>query len=249
MSVQVVSIANRMPDRAREGYYRPDVFLKSLERFGVAPAILGMNEPWGGLMTKARRLRKWLREGQCTADVLIWCDMFDIIFTVHPEEVAEAYLAGWPDLPMVCNAEKDLFPPGRVAHAFKDIPGPWKHLNFGFVVAPPDTMLKFLEAMYLDEIHDDHNATGDLDGGAGVRVNTMDQGWYLLMFAAQVVPMKLDHECRLCQTFSSCTIDEFDLSGERVRNVVKGTTPLVLHFNGGSKNLLMPIFFQKLGFE
>jgi hypothetical protein len=67
VSAEIVTVANRIPSREREPYYRPDVFFESLRRFAITPGagltVLGMNEEWRGLMTKPRRLRNWLRAG------------------------------------------------------------------------------------------------------------------------------------------------------------------------------------------
>lgn len=248
-AVEVVSVMSRVPDRNRESYYRPDVFLASLERLGTTPTILGLNEPWGGLMTKPRRMRQWLRSGACKSETLIWCDSFDIVFTRPPQEVAEVYAREWPGRPIVMNAEKGIFPRGELAYAFEDIPGPWKYLNSGFIIGDPGQILAMLEAMWLDDIHDDYRSPDDLHGGAGTMVNTNDQGWIQAMYAMQPVTMRLDHACVLCQTLSACSLDEFDLTGDRIRNVVKDTYPLVIHANGSGKNDLLPIFLAKWGLE
>lgn len=248
MSVEIVTIANRIPDRAKEPYYRPDIFLKSLDRFEVKPTILGLNESWGGLMTKPRRLRQFLREGRSTAETLIVCDMFDIVFTVSPDEIAQAYRRDPRNL-IWFNAEKGLFPRGELTHVFKEAPHPWRFLNSGFMIGPPQKILALLEAMWLDDIHDDIKAIDELHGGAGRWINPNDQGWFQLMYAAQVVPIMLDTECEFCQSLSACTIEEFDLSGERIKNVLTQSTPFVFHFNGGSKNDLMPIFLKYWGLE
>lgn len=248
VSVAVVTVANRIPDRAKEPYYHFRSFTQSLERFGVAPTILGMHEEWGGLMTKPRRLRQWLREGNAKADVLICCDAFDVIFVASPDEVAETYSRIWPTLPVCFNAERGIFPRGELAHKFDDVPGPWKYLNSGFMIGPPAQILLMLEAMWLDDIHSDHKGTSALDGGAGNWVNPNDQGHYQYAYCAQVVPIVLDHQCRICQTFSACEIGEFDLTGERFKNIAKGTHPLVAHFNG-AKELLMPTFLKYWGLE
>lgn len=243
----MVSVANRIPDRSREPYYRFDMFIASLKRFGVDPTMLGMNEWWGGLMTKPRRLRQWLRGGGCAADTLIVCDAFDIVFVAHPDEVGKAYRGVWPTEQILFNAEKGLFPRGELIDKFQHIEGPWRFLNSGFFIGSPDKILALLEAMWLDDIADDYKAGDDLHGGTGRHINPNDQGWYQTFFAAQIVPMALDNKCRVCQTLSSCEIGEFDLSGEKIRNVATGTEPLVWHFNGGSKDLLMPTFLQKWG--
>lgn len=251
MSVEVVTVMNRIPDRNREPYYRPDIFFKSLERFGVKPTVLGLNEEWGGLMTKPRRLRQWLRDGKATAETIIVCDAFDIVFVAPPDEVGAAFVSGWPGYspPVLFNAEKGIFPRGELAYAFDDVPGPWKYLNSGFMISTPEQILRMLEGMWLDDIASDHKGTSALDGGQGTWVNPNDQGWYQLMYAAQVVPMVLDHACRICQTLSACTLDEFNLQGARIQNEATGTYPLVIHCNGNSKDLLMPTLLKHLGLE
>jgi hypothetical protein len=256
VSVQVVSVCNREPDRSREPYYNLPVFLKSLARFGDAPTILGMNEPWGGLMTKPRRLRKWLREGNCIADLLIVCDAFDIVFTVPATDVAAKYreiysldTSTGDAYPIVFNAEKGIFPRGELSPAFDNVPGPWKYLNSGFMIAPPDKILALLESMWLDDIIDDRKAEDELHGGAGRWINPNDQGWYQAAYAMRVVPMVLDYWCRIAQCCSACTIKEFDLSGTAIKNAVTNETPLVFHMNGASKNDLMPVFLKHWGLE
>lgn len=252
MSVEVVTIANRIPDRAREPYYNFPAFITSLERFGVKPTILGMGEPWGGLMTKPRRLREWLRAGNCKADTLIVTDAFDVVFVASPEEVAEEYAHWFPAL--LFNAEKALFPRSELKWRFDKIAGdersPWKYLNSGFFIGPPEQVLALLESMWLNDIADDFRAGDELHGGSGRMVEPNDQGWYQTIFCAQTVPMELDCDARICQTLSDCSLDEFDLSGDRLKNIATGSYPLVWHFNGGySKNILLPAFLRKWGLE
>lgn len=244
MNTQVLAVANRIPDRAKEPYYRYPSFLASLERFRVKPMVLGMGAWWGGLMTKPRRLRQWLRVGHCTADRLIICDAFDVVFTAHPDEVAARVKYGDA---VVFNAEKGLFPRADLEHAFPECGTPWRYLNSGVFVGKPARILALLEAMNLDDISDDHKSTDDLHGGPGRWVNPNDQGWFQYAYAAQPVTMRLDSQCNVLQTLSGCSLDEFDLSGAAIKNAVTGTQPLVWHFNGNSKDLLMDKFLQKWG--
>lgn len=255
-SVEVVTVCSRIPDRSREPYYNFPAFLKSLERFGVKPTVLGLGEPWGGLMTKPRRLRGWLRAGGCTAETLVVCDSFDIVWTASPDEVGDVCRKYWPGLPIVFNAERAIFPRGELKHLFDEraatlIDGAshWRYLNSGFFIGPPARILEMLEAMWLDDIHDDVKATDALHGGSGTMVNTNDQGHYQYAYCAQVVPMHLDYSAQICQTLSGCSLDEFDLSGERLKNIATGSYPLVWHFNGGSKDILMPAFLRKWGLD
>lgn len=254
MSVTVVSVTSRIPDRTREPYYRYNLWHDSLTHLGCQPVVLGMGEHWGGLMTKPRRLRDWLRSGACTSDVLIVTDSYDVVFTVSPEQVAEWYQDECIDHhkqpPIMFNAEKGLFPRGELVDRFVKLAeermasgATWQYLNSGWYIGTPSQILKMLEAFWLDDIHDDYQRKD------GTWVHPNDQGWYQTLFCAQPVPMTLDYRCEIVQCCSACTIEEFDLSGEHIKNVMTGTTPLVFHFNGGSKNDLLPAFLPKWGME
>jgi hypothetical protein len=250
-SVQVVSVTSRIPDRTREPYYRYALWHDCLTHHGCEPVVLGMGEHWGGLMTKPRRLRDWLRSGACTADTLIVTDSYDVVFTASPEEVVKQYRKGLGGI--LFNAEKGIFPRGELEDRFLEIAHEgesdfsrvydWKYLNSGFYIGDPAQILRLLESFWLDDIHDDYQRPD----GSWVHVN--DQGWYQTIFCAQPVPMTLDYSCEIVQCCSACSLDEFDLSGKKIKNVVTGTEPMVWHFNGGSKNDLLPAMLPKWGME
>jgi hypothetical protein len=247
VSVTVVTVTSRIPDRAREPYYRYNLWHDSLTSLGCQPVVLGMGEHWQGLMTKPRRLRDWLRSGACTTDHLIVTDSYDVVFIAEPMEVVFAATGPYPGRPVIFNAEKGVFPRGELVARFDQIAAeaksdtPWKYLNSGFYVGTPERVLQMLESMWLDDVHDDYQRPD----GSWVHVN--DQGHYQYAFCAQVVPMVLDYRADVVQCCSACTLDEFDLAGKRIKNIVTGTEPLVFHFNGGSKDSLLPEFLPKWG--
>lgn len=257
-SVQVVTVTSRIPSREREPYYRYNLWHDSLTIHGCQPVVLGMGEFWGGLMTKPRRLRDWLRSGACTADTLIVTDSYDVVFTASPDEVATAYVKwckryDFAEAPILFNAEKGLFPRGELASSFEAeameaakwglTAAAWRYLNSGWYIGRPQQILALLEAMWLDDIHDDYQHPD------GRWTHPNDQGWYQTLFCAQPVPMTLDYRCEVVQCCSACSLEEFDLSGPRIKNVVTGTEPLVFHFNGNAKDLLLPAFLPKWGME
>lgn len=243
---EVVAVADRVPDRGREWYYRYDAFVDSLRRFDAAPSVLGLGEWWGGLMTIPRRLRQWLREGRCKCEYLIFSNCFDVIFTTHPDEVVARWGEGRDEVTF--NAEKDIFPRADLKPFFPDPGTPWRYLNSGLYIGKPGNILAMLDMMQLDDIHDDHRSEDDLHGGAGRMVHVNDQGWFQFLYAAHVCPITLDTKCEVFQCFSSCTLDEFDLSKrDRVINKFTGTEPPILHCNGASKNDILPILCDKFG--
>jgi hypothetical protein len=240
MQTEVVSVTSRIPGPS-EPYYRYATWLESLQRVGVAPTVLGMGEHWQGLMTKPRRLREWLRGGGPTKDLLIVCDSYDVVFTEHPNSVGNHYIDVFGTDSVVFNAERGLFPRQDLAGNFKDPGTPWMYLNSGFFIGTPANILQMLESMQLDDLHDDYQRPDR----SWVHVN--DQAWYQVSYCLQAVPQRLDSQCEVCQCCSACSMEDFDLSGERVRNVVTGTEPMVWHFNGGSKNDLMEPMLAKWG--
>lgn len=243
----VVGVADHWPDRAKTPYYNHEAWLESLRRFDAAPSVIGLGEPFAGLINIPRYVRRWLRGGGCKCEYLIFSNCFDVIFTVHPDEVADRWLAMNGGSDVMFNTEKALFPPSRLWHRFPDTGSPWRYLNSGLYIGKPESILAMLEAMWLDEICDDHPARSPLHGTG--QVNVVDQNWFQLLFAAQPVPITLDTECQCFQTFSDCTWDEFDLSGSEVKNKVTGTAPLVLHCNGGAKNEMLPDLCRKFGLK
>lgn len=243
---EVVGVANRWPDRKLTPYYNHDAWLESLRRFNAGPSVIGLAEPWGGLITIPRHMRKWLREGGCKSEFLIFSNCFDVIFTASPDEIAERWLAMNGGDAVMFNTEKDLFPASKLAHRFPDTGSPWRYLNSGLYIGRPESILAMLEAMWLDEICDDHPARSPLHGSG--QVNVVDQNWFQLLYAGQPVPITLDTQCECFQSLSSCTWDEFDLSGKQIINKATGTKPLVFHANGGAKNEMLPDLCRKFGF-
>lgn len=248
---EVIGVIDRIPDRSRTPYYNMPAWIDSLKKFGVEPTVLGLDEGWRGLINIPRYIRQWLREGKCKSEYLIFSNCYDVIFTAHPDDVAAKWLSSVPCIgageDVMFNCEKDFFPPGPLAKHFPDAGSPWRYLNSGMYIGRPASILAMLENMWLDEIHDDHTAQDDLHGGVRKVVNVVDQNWFQVAYALQLVPITLDTRCEVFQCFSNCTWDEFDLTGEKLVNKVTGTTPLIEHFNGGSKNEMMPEFCRRQG--
>lgn len=237
MNVEVVTVSSRTPN---ESYYRFDIFLASLARLGVTPTILGMNEPWNGLMTKPNHFRTWLRAGRNKTGRIIICDAWDIVFAEHPDSIGQRCSEIFGD-DIVFNGEKGCWPRADLADKFPDNGSPWRFLNSGFMCGPAERILKLLESMELEGIGLDRK-----DGG-GRSIEPNDQGEFQYAYTCHPVPMVVDDRCQVSQTLSACTLEEFDLSGLHIRNRVTDTYPGVFHFNGDAKNLLLPAMTTKLG--
>lgn len=242
MKTEVICVSSTAP---KQSYYIFEAFKASLRRFGVEPRILGWREHWGGLMTKPRRFREYLRKGQNEGDVLILADAWDVIFAAHPDEIGEKWSqsAG----PIVFNAERNCFPRGDLAPTFdkvafaKGATSPWKYLNSGFMVGRPKDILTLLESMNLDEIPDDHQLPDRS------WFNPNDQEHFTLAFLKQPVPMALDYNADLCMTGHGTTVDQLDFSQPRIKQNITGTYPMAFHFNGDAKNVLQPAVLKHMG--
>lgn len=233
INLQVVTCTNR---DATESYYIPAKFRSSLKRFGVEPKYLGWQEKWGGLITKPRKLREWLRKGDNTSENLIVVDSWDLVFAEHPENL---YLHNLPDDTIIFNGELACWPLAELADKFPDV-GPYRFLNSGFFMGKADKILALLESMNLDDIPDDHQRPD------GSWENPNDQAEYQKAFVKQPVPMEVDANAVLCQTLSGGSIEDFDFSEKRIRNKRTGTWPSAFHFNG-KKELLMAPILKHLG--
>ncbi len=238
LNAQVVTISSRVPT---ESYYRYDVFLSSLKRFAEVPTVLGMTDQWRGLMTKPFLLREWLRKGGNTSDRIIVADAWDVIWLQHPHGIGDRCAEMFGDA--ICfNCEKGMWPRADLEGAFKDRSTPWSFLNSGIFCGPADKILIALEAMKIEEVG------FDIPGGP----YSNDQGEWQSLYAGektedneQPVKMVVDTQCTLFQTFSACTMDEFDFNGPLIRNTITGTEPGAAHLNGGAKEIFGPAIYAK----
>jgi hypothetical protein len=237
MPTQVVSVSSRIPTQP---YYHYSEYLASLSKFGVTPTILGMDEPFVGLMTKPNLFRTWLRAGLNTTDRIILADAWDVVFCEHPDAIGERCESLFGDA-TVFNGEKGCWPRADLAEHFPDDGSPWRYLNSGIICGLASNVLAILEFMGLEAIGLDRRSE---DGSHMIEPN--DQGEFQRVFVEQPVPMVVDTQCSLAQTLSACEMSEFDLTGEQIRNKITGTTPGVFHFNGGAKEICGPSFFARL---
>ena len=227
--MKILTVSNKVPTQP---YYCWNAFHESLRRFGFEAIVLGMGEHYGGLMTRPRRARNWLRENCNDGDEpIIICDSWDIVFAQSPEEIEKEFYLLRDELgrvpQLIWNAEKTFFPPSDLV--FPDPGTPYRYLNSGFAVGFASAHLALLEALNLDEIPDDH-----VDA-SGKQVNPFEQPLVQKAFCDQVIPMALDTYCRIAQCLHAVTPEELDLTGPRIRNTITNTYPMVFHMNGAKE--------------
>lgn len=234
MNAQVISYWDRVPTQP---YYHLGAYIESLRRFAEVPVNLLEGLPWRGLMTKPFALRDWLRARKNKSDRLLVTDSFDILFAKHPHGIGDRCAEYYGDA-IVFNGEKGCWPRADLSEHFPDQGTPWRYLNSGFICGPVDRILALLESMNLESIGVDR-----VEGGKKIEPN--DQGEFQKAFVAQPVPMVVDAKCLVSQTFSACSLDEFDFSDGKVLNKATGTYPGCLHANG-PKDPIMGILMKTL---
>ncbi len=125
-SLSIIAVADKVPthDYLVRGF---SAFLRSSKRYGYEPIILGMGEPWRGLGSKPKLLKKAIEDGTITTDRIIFADAYDVWFATSPDEINAEY--EFFDCDIVWNAEKNCFPDASLAESFVDHGTSFRYLN------------------------------------------------------------------------------------------------------------------------
>lgn len=239
MTYEIITVSSKIPTAP---YYSYHQFIASLKKYGYSPTILGtIPDQYIGLGSKPRLLLKHLKERENKTPYIIATDAWDVVFMASPDEVMERFKEF--NSPFVCNSEQNCFP-----HTYKEQfdalspPTKYAYLNSGFIVAETDALIAVLESMNFHVIPEDYKDE------KGTWWCSNDQEWYMKEFFKQPVKMVMDYQQYLCQTLHNAKEEEFDFIGERIKNVLTGTYPLIAHMNGSGKNVpFKNIFFNKAG--
>lgn len=225
MNNLIITVSNRRPT---EWYFLYDEFYRSLE--GSQCMVIDYKENWGGLLTKSKWLYRAIRDGYINSELIAFVDSWDMIFTCPPEELFEKYKAF--DADIVVSTERNCFPPD-LKDEFDKIKAPtdYKYLNSGLVIGKTESIKKCFESVDILSMPDDH-----FDPVLQRNIHPEDQTLWQNLFLKQEANIKLDYYQQLCQTLHDATIDEFDLTEERIKNKITNSYPCILHFNGGAKS-------------
>lgn len=229
MSFKIVTCCNRIPS---EPYYCLTEFVKSLG--DDVEKLLVLHEEymgtWDGLGSKPKWVYKAIKEGLIKEKYIVFCDCWDLVFTVTPTHLFNLYYLNM-NSPLVFSCEKNCFP-NDLKDEYDKLPfiaSSYKYLNSGMIVGETAAMLAVLEAMDLDNVPNDYRK----ENGQMEHIN--DQFLYQQIFLKQPVRMQLDYRQLLCNTLHSVKLDELDFSRPWIKNVETGMYPGSFHFNGSSK--------------
>lgn len=233
---KVVTVCNRRP---AEPYYCLDAFIKSLG--DNEPLVLGTQPgEYTGLGSKVKLLYKAIREGLIQEEYIIYCDCFDLVFTIDPIFLFENYLEcfGFGSRDIVISSEKNCFPENlREEYNLLPYTSTYKYLNSGMIVGSTSNILEALISMEVENIPEDYR----MEDGNMFHVN--DQFLWQQIFLKQPVPMKLDYSQILCNTLHNVKSYDLRFTDKRIFNRETEKAPSSFHFNGSAKTdgLMRPI--------
>ena len=243
--ITVVACANAEPTQPYlvRGF---NAFKESSRKFGFEPLILGWNEPWGGLGSKPKLLKKAIESRQIDSEYIIFADAFDVVFDSSPDSILAEWRAIFKGESIVWNAELNCFPNGSYAQFHPETDSPFCYLNSGLSIGKTSDYLAACQQMKVDDWLDDHRKP---DGSMYERNDQND--WmekFLFGQCGENEPkMKLDTGCNLFQTI--CGVPEegiekfYYYDNKHVRWFYNTTTfahPMAFHFNGPAKT--SPLF-------
>ena len=214
-----------------EGYHR---MCASLDYWGYRYHTLGMGDVWdGGDMAKGpgggkkvRYLQAFLRTYTGPCKYVVFSDCYDVVALQDPRRLLDAYRRHFEGR-VVFAAEKFCWPDASLAGAFPPPAGggAFRFLNSGGFMGPV-AMIRELVTRPIQPSDD-------------------DQLYYTHRYLesqklAGLARHVLDHESRIFQTLSGCSVEDFELDVDRaaLRNA-RGHAPALLHGNGGWRDKLL----------
>ena len=176
---------------------------------------------------------KAIKYGMYNSEYTIFCDCWDLVFSISPQHLFTSYLQWFPDLAVIVSSEKNCFPTD-LKKEYDNLAEQamlhykYRYLNSGMIVGKTSDILKCLEVMDLENVPDDH-----YDGEKMVHPN--DQFLWQQTFLKQPVHIRLDYNQILCNTLHSVTLYDLSFEPQGILNKETNHVPCSFHFNGNAK--------------
>lgn len=163
---------------------------------------------------------------------MLYTDASDTWFTGGKDAIMEGFASYGARL--LISAERECYPFPDLHDQFPDDVGVYRFPNAGQFMGETAYVLDVLR---------------DIDATYHGRHDYNDQAYWLCGFAdGRIQDGKIDHQCRVFQTTANETIGEdieFSQGVARLRNMITGTNPSLVHFNGGGKEERMNEVFGR----
>jgi len=196
----------------------------SCKHFGAKCVLLGTNTKWEGLEAKVTLLREGL-SGLPDDALIFFLDGYDSFLNRSLEQLASVFETF--KHPLIFSAEKNPFPDPSYATRSPRTQSRWKYLNSGGFMGRAGHLRSLLSA------HSFSIVPSEFRGN--------DQSYWNEVFLQSPGSIKLDTECQIFQTLSYTSFSsEVAFNGKEWRNLVTGTVPFQIHFNGSSRPRFLP---------
>lgn len=173
---------------------------------------------WVGGGQKIRMAHYSATHLSCTHVMLM--DAFDVLCLGGEEEILNRFLEFGK--PWVGSTENNCWPDSSLAALYPPCSTQWRYLNAGVYISEREYLAEALSRW----------------GGDKVPENIDDQLWLTGKYLAEPGVITLDTNCHLFQSMlvrkkkERGRWIEVDAERTRCKNLVTGTNPLILHFNG-----------------
>lgn len=225
----------------KQAYF--DLFIKSCQRFGIDPVILGWGERWEGTCKKLVSISNYIKD-LAEDEMILSVDPFDVIFLSGMEEIEEKFRE--QDAPFLCGALKlHSFNASVYDHEFNRtfLPTPSTPTGYNFLNA--GTWIS--TAGYASRLLTKLSCDGQL------QACDIDQEVFTALYIIDSSALDIDWNCQIFHNllFTNFVTRRPDLSDiefkeGKIRNIGTGSTPSILHASG---NVIMKEIALSLGYE
>lgn len=246
MNIQLVCVANGEPQASylQRGFA---AFKASAAKHGLEPVILGWGQPWRGLGSKPKLLKRAIEDGTIKSEFILFADAFDVVFAAGIEEIVDRYFHLHDYKKITWNAEMNCFPDADLSGFHPLTMSPWRYFNSGLSIGLTQAYHDIFTQMNVDAWPDDYRKPD------GTWHHTNDQGELMKKFLfGQVADneprMNLDSRCVLFQTLVGVVPEVLAIDDKGVLNTVTNTRPVIFHANGDKESAVYHKLLNHFGY-
>lgn len=209
-----------MASRSTQGLQQ---LLESCKSHHISIEVLGLGEPFRGVSEKLLHVQNYLKTLP-EEDLFLFVDAYDVLFLTHTKEIIERFLA--MNSSFVISVERYCYPHHQLKNRFPKSPTSFRYINSGSYMGYVGHIKKILEEI------------------APVRLFTSDQGLLTLHYFEHPEAYAFDVYCQLFLPLAGVIEQELTLDCEKKRVYMEetGSTPCLIHGNGGGRSIYQSIY-------
>jgi len=211
-----------------------DLMVKSAEANGLTVQLYGVGQPFipHGADAQVQKLADLMRPTKLSDYVLV-TDCRDVLFLTDAIEILGKFKACGASL--VMSTEQGCWPPDREITEFyygKD-PNGYNYINAGQYLGEWTYVRECLAFLLV-------NYRGSHPGADN------SQGWWMWAKMRGELDFVLDSQCQIFQSMSGGSDGQVRVAGKRVANLVTGTFPCSVHYNGNQDTTAYNEMYRRL---